>query len=118
MNIDLNNILKGTWLDSDSGLEHGNIAIPSNVTRIARAIKSRSSDGISQIVYYQAGIGSMGTFFNRVIGGATAQGLSDNIRAGYSFIANNYDPGDEIFVFGFSRGGKYLPRLACTWKEI
>lgn len=49
----------------------------------------------------------MGNTLNRVVGGATAEGLSENIRAGYSFIANNYYPGDEIFVFGFSRGGAY-----------
>lgn len=47
----------------------------------------------------------MGTLVNRVVGGATAQGLSENIRTGYSFIANNYEAGDEIFLFGFSRGG-------------
>lgn len=42
---------------------------------------------------------------NRVIGGATGEGLSENIRSGYSYIANNYERGDEIFLFGFSRGG-------------
>ncbi len=31
-------------------------------------------------------------------------GLFANILAGYRFLALNYDPGDEIYVFGFSRG--------------
>lgn len=43
------------------GLQHGKLPIPSNVTRISQAIKPVSSDGIEQVVYYQAGIGSMGT---------------------------------------------------------
>lgn len=79
--------------------------IHSNVTRISQAIKSLSSDNIPQIVYYQAGLGTKGTPLSRVIGGITAEGLSENIRAGYAFIANNYNGGDEIFLFGFSRGG-------------
>lgn len=99
--------MSGTWLNSDLGLQNHELPIPSNVTRISRAVKSKSSDGIPQVVYYQAGIGSTGTFFNRVVGGATAQGLSENIRGGYTFIANNYEAGDEIFLFGFSRGGSY-----------
>ena len=72
----------GTWLDSQSGLTQGKIPIPSNITRISQAIKSVSRDGIPQVVYYQAGIGSQGGFLNRLVGGVTAEGLSENIRAG------------------------------------
>ena len=86
------------------GLRGGKLPLPSNVTRLTQAIKPLSSDGIQQVIYYQAGIGSTGSFLNRVIGGATAQGLSENIRNAYAFIANNYAMGDEIFLFGFSRG--------------
>ena len=86
------------------GLQSGKLPLPSNVTRLSQAIKPTSSDGIQQVIYYQAGIGSTGSFLNRVIGGATAQGLSENIRNAYSFIATNYSVGDEIFLFGFSRG--------------
>ena len=39
-----------------------------------------------------------------MVGGATAEGISTNIRAGYDFISQNYVPGDEIFLLGFSRG--------------
>ena len=102
----------GTWLDSTSGLMKGELPIPSNVTRIAQAIKPIAHDGTSQVVYYQvlgpflvnpmassiligelqAGIGSTGSFFARVIGGATAEGLSENIRSAYTFIANKSVP--------------------------
>ena len=98
---------EGTWLDSSTTLQDHKIPIPSNVTRISRAIKNKSSDGTSQVVYYQAGVGSSGNILNRVIGGATAEGLSENIREGYAFLANNYSMGDEIFFFGFSRGGMF-----------
>ncbi|CAH9019611.1 hypothetical protein NURINAE_01648 [Candidatus Nitrosacidococcus sp. I8] len=39
-----------------------------------------------------------------MIGGGTGFGISDHIKDGYRFIVSNYHPGDEIFVFGFSRG--------------
>lgn len=31
-------------------------------------------------------------------------GMDEKIAEAYNFIANNYGPGDEIFIFGFSRG--------------
>ena len=102
----------GTWRDSQSDLMLGKIPIPSNVTRISQAIKSVSSDGIPQVVFYQAGVGTQGGLLSRVIGGATAQGLSENIRAGYSFLANNYTEGDDIFFFGFSRGAFTVRSIA------
>jgi uncharacterized protein (DUF2235 family) len=35
-------------------------------------------------------------------GGMLGAGLLTNIREAYRFLIFNYDPGDEIFVFGFS----------------
>jgi uncharacterized protein (DUF2235 family) len=37
-------------------------------------------------------------------GGAFGAGLSNNVRRAYTFLAQNYDPDDEIYIFGFSRG--------------
>jgi len=74
------------------------------VTRLTRAIRSLSGDGIQQIVYYQAGVGSTGTLFNRFVGGSIGAGLADNVREAYAFVCNNYFEGDEIFLIGFSRG--------------
>lgn len=31
-------------------------------------------------------------------------GLDDNVADAYAFVMNNFLPGDEIFIFGFSRG--------------
>lgn len=94
----------GSWLNSDSGSLRGALDIPSNVTRIARAIQSISSDGIPQVVYYHEGVGASGGIADRIYGGVTANGLAEIIREGYTYIANNYYPGDEVFIFGFSRG--------------
>jgi uncharacterized protein (DUF2235 family) len=93
----------GTWVDSNDG-KNGKIQVPTNVTRISRAIKAVSQDGIQQIVNYHAGVGTEGGRLSRIIGGTTGKGLSENVREAYSFLANNYSHGDEIFLIGFSRG--------------
>lgn len=94
----------GTWLNSDDGTKNGTLSIPSNITRISRAIKAVSQDGIQQIVNYHQGLGTEGGKLSRLVGGTTGKGLSDDVREAYSFLANNYHPGDEIFLLGFSRG--------------
>ena len=88
----------------------GHLQVPSNVTRITRSIKPYHNDGKNQIVYYQAGVGTGMTAWDKVLGGATGEGLSENIREAYAFVAHNYqepnadNEGDEIFLVGFSRG--------------
>ena len=59
----------GTWLNSDNGMINGKLAVPSNVTRISRAIKAVSQDGIPQVVNYHFGVGSSGGLLDRVRGG-------------------------------------------------
>jgi uncharacterized protein (DUF2235 family) len=90
----------GTWNDADSAAEF------TNVVRIARAIKpidGRASPATPQIVYYHSGVGTSDAL-DRVMGGAIGLGLSRNVRDAYAFLAANYCEGDEIFLFGFSRG--------------
>jgi uncharacterized protein (DUF2235 family) len=55
-------------------------------------------------VYYQSGVGSGNTYLERLVGGGTGEGIGENIREAYGFLANNYTPGDSIFLLGFSRG--------------
>jgi uncharacterized protein (DUF2235 family) len=80
---------------------------------LARAIESiakpvnvgaTSVDSVDQIVYYQAGVGTSFGKVLRLYGTATGDGLDQNIREGYGFIVHNWQPGDEIYLFGFSRG--------------
>jgi len=94
----------GTWLDSDNGLAKGQLVPPSNVSRITWGMKNTSRDGIPQVVYYQAGVGSTGGSISRFFGGAVGAGLKENVREAYSYLSINYRAGDEIFLLGFSRG--------------
>ncbi|KAJ5492748.1 hypothetical protein N7539_001494 [Penicillium diatomitis] len=103
--------LDGTWVNSDEGYNRPtasdpnySLQVPTNVTRLYRALKKTGSDGMSQIVYYHPGVGTSGSFLDELAGGIFGAGVDENIREAYSFIATNYEPGDEIFLIGFSRG--------------
>lgn len=96
----------GTWNRPEEDLAKD---VPTNVLRIARAIQPVSADGVPQQVFYDWGVGS---YYNKVVGGATGQGLHKNIMDGYRYIVQNYSPGDEIYLFGFSRGA-YTVRSLC-----
>jgi uncharacterized protein (DUF2235 family) len=86
----------GTWNVPDQ--RH-----PTNVVKMARAIAPSAPDGKSQIVFYDQGVGT-GNFLDRLTGGAFGRGLEKNVEDGYRFLMHNYEDGDEIFFFGFSRG--------------
>ncbi len=87
----------GTWNQPDQ--EH-----PTNVVKMARAVAKVDGDGMSQVVFYDPGVGSSGGIWSRLVSGATGKGLDKNIQDAYHFLIHNYEPGDEIFLFGFSRG--------------
>ena len=57
-----------------------------------------------QIAIYDDGVGTENFKPLKLLGGATGWGLSRNVRQLYKELCRVYDPGDEIFLFGFSRG--------------
>jgi uncharacterized protein (DUF2235 family) len=83
-----------------------------NVVKIANALSSTSIDGTMQLLYYDTGIGSEGGLLKRVYDGATGSGISENILQAYRYIIKNYEPGDELFLFGFSRGAYTVRSLS------
>lgn len=96
----------GTWNRPEKNLKKD---FPTNVLKLARAIKPVASDGVPQQVFYDWGIGS---YHDKVIAGTTGSGLHKNIMDDYRYIVQNYSPNDEIFLFGFSRGA-YTIRALC-----
>ena len=85
---------------------------PSNVVKMARAIKPTAEDKTQQVVYYDQGVGTGMGFYDKFIGGGFGVGLSYNILDCYRFLVDNYDDGDELFLFGFSRGAFTVRSLA------
>jgi uncharacterized protein (DUF2235 family) len=90
----------GTWNSADQ--QRDGVACPTNVVRLAYRVAKRAGP-VSQIVYYGQGVGT-GNALDRLSGGALGEGLEDNIHDAYRFLVGNYEPGDELFLFGFSRG--------------
>ncbi|WFU80764.1 DUF2235 domain-containing protein [Bradyrhizobium sp. CIAT3101] len=88
--------LDGTWNSVDSN---------TNVWRMRALTAAKSKDDKPQLVYYSVGV-------NGVLGGMFGQGLDDNIRLAYEWLIENYNDGDEIFIFGFSRGAYTARALA------
>lgn len=110
--------LDGTW---NSGFEQhqrrdGHTVLkPTNPLKLCRGVLPfDASDGRLQVVYYDLGVGALaeypGTsnrllrFSDRTLGGAWGAGFEGNVEDALNFLALNFEAGDEVFVFGFSRG--------------
>ncbi len=88
---------EGTWQRLDS-------PDASNVLKMTQSIQATDDCGIQQIVFYDQGIGTEGDLIEQLGGGAFGWGIDQKIKAAYRFLCLNYHEGDEIYLFGFSRG--------------
>ncbi|HJW82399.1 MAG TPA: DUF2235 domain-containing protein, partial [Acidiferrobacterales bacterium] len=79
--------------------------------RLCELIATTGGDGSEQLPpFYDKGVGTHA--LDRLSGGMFGYGLSENIRDGYRWLAEYYRPGDELFLFGFSRGAYTARSLA------
>jgi uncharacterized protein (DUF2235 family) len=81
------------------------------------------NDPARQVTFYHPGLGTMGppgalTQFDkwrtRMLGLAFGRGIEDDIRDAYVFLMNNFEEGDRVFLFGFSRGAYTARSLAAA----
>ena len=89
----------GTWNKQDNK-DHG-VDAPTNVSQLHKLICDFDTNGIEQKAFYDEGVGSR---WPHIPGAVFGSGINANIKQAYEFIAENYNPGDEIYLFGFSRG--------------
>src|SRR5690242_19910088 len=87
-------LFDGTWNKPESN---------TNVERLRRLIAPRDAVGVEQLVEYIPGVG-VEPGMARLLGGAFGYGLSGNVKDGYRWLCGRWQPGDEIWLFGFSRG--------------
>jgi uncharacterized protein (DUF2235 family) len=86
-----------------------------NVWRLYKALDLRDPppDGsIRQIAYYHDGVGTSSFKPLTMLGGVFGVGLKRNVIDIYTFLCRNYDEGDRIFAYGFSRGAFTIRVLA------
>ncbi len=87
-------LFDGTWSKPES---------QTNVERLRERIEPRDAGGVPQLVNYIAGVGVTPGLVH-LLGGAFGYGLAGNVRDGYRWLCNTWLPGDELYLFGFSRG--------------
>jgi uncharacterized protein (DUF2235 family) len=85
--------LDGTWNTVNDN---------TNIWRLRALCAPRDETGILQLSYYDPGVGT--GIGERIRGGWLGLGLNENVVAAYEWLIENYNPGDDIFIFGFSRG--------------
>jgi uncharacterized protein (DUF2235 family) len=83
----------------------------SNNTNVYKLFNSLLTTA-DQVPYYDTGVGSGGAPIEQLVGGAFGLGLFQKIKNGYTKIAHVYEAGDEVFLFGFSRGAYTVRSLA------
>ncbi len=84
----------------------------SNIWRLYQALDKRPGAAL-QLARYIPGVGTSGNAVIRLIDGATGFGVPSNVRKLYRFLCWNWAPGDEIYLFGFSRGAFTVRTLAA-----
>lgn len=85
--------MDGTWNDPDS---------QTNVHRLWEETAAVDAAGVQQLKHYVTGVGTV--WHEKIRGGTFGMGLSRKVVEGYRWLVENYQDGDQIFVFGFSRG--------------
>jgi uncharacterized protein (DUF2235 family) len=86
----------GTWNRPDNPTQ-------TNVVKVRDSVPATGPDGVAQLVFYDPGVGTS-PGLEKITGGMFGHGLDENVMDNYRYLATNYQPGDELFLFGFSRG--------------
>ena len=99
----------------------------SNVLKLYRCLRKTEKTQPRQLVFYDPGVGTLERpdpwhklkqDFNAILGLATGFGLDFNVLAAYAFLVHNYQAGDQIYLFGFSRGAYTVRVLAGLIHKI
>jgi uncharacterized protein (DUF2235 family) len=98
----------GTWNQVEKAKSGKHLS--TNAAKMAAAMLPVDSHGVKQLLCYLEGVGTHHGEWLR--GGMFGLGISRNIGKAYEFLARSYEPDDEIWLFGFSRGAFTARSLA------
>src|SRR6266536_2257492 len=96
-------LIDGTWDDVNAN---------TNVAKLKVLIK-KDTNGTAQEIFYRAGVGTEGSRLRRCLALLTGFGLKSLVQNCYRLIVENFEVGDEIYMFGFSRGAYAARALAA-----
>lgn len=101
----------GTW--NRPGITDMGTPVKSNVELIFNCIPGGNDNMVKQLKFYETGVGSsVYDKLDNILGGIKGFGIDEKIKNLYSFLVLNYEPEDEIFLFGFSRGAYTVRSVA------
>ncbi|WOH38001.1 DUF2235 domain-containing protein [Thalassotalea fonticola] len=102
----------GTWNNPEQ--EENGVTTPTNVYRLKNSINvTTTKSKITQKVFYHPGVGGEEIgFVDELLGGALGFGINSHISSAYHWLGLNYAEGDEVYLFGFSRGAFSARSLA------
>lgn len=92
----------GTW-NKPGGLDRGK-PVKTNVELMYESI-CKDGNGVKQLKLYDSGVGTGYTAKDKFLGATEGFGIDQKIQDIYKFLILTYEEEDEIFLFGFSRGG-------------
>lgn len=91
---------------SDGTGQEGGEGPDTNIYKLFKMLENRTE---RQVAFYDRGLG---TGWRKITGNIGGMGISDNILECYHFIFENYQAGDKLFLFGFSRGATTVRSLS------
>lgn len=96
-------------------------------TNVVLLFKRLSYDPERQLTYYDPGVGTFSAagawtpparWISRNVGLAFGGGMRENLEQAYTFLMNNWNPGDNIYLFGFSRGAYTARAMAGLLRTV
>jgi len=109
----------GTWNSPERG---AGLYKPTNVLKLYRALAPVAADGTQQVGLYLEGVGAfvgerthagkLQMLADRLLGGLYGGGFEGRVKSACRFLCGNWEPGDTIHLFGFSRGAAQAASLA------
>jgi len=98
-----------------------------NNTNVVRIAQTLDRNPLKQLLYYDPGVGTMPEpgawgaarkWMSRIAGLAFGAGLDWKVQEAYTFLMDYWEPGDRVFLFGFSRGAYTARVLAAMLHAI
>ena len=105
----------------------GNVVRATGNTNVLLLFKRLTFDPETQLTYYDPGVGTFSSggawtpaaqWVSKKLGQAFGSGMRKNLEEAYTFLINNWNPGDGIYIFGFSRGAYTARAVAGLLRTV
>ena len=105
----------------------GNVVRATGNTNVLLLFKRLTFDPETQLTYYDPGVGTFSSggawtpaaqWISLKLGQAFGSGMRENLEQAYTFLTNNWNPGDRIYIFGFSRGAYTARAVAGLLRTV